>query len=280
MNAKGLVTGGGALLAADIPILDWSKIGGGKPTTLAGYGITDGAPLNSPVFTGNPTAPTPAQFDNDASLANTAFVQRALGSFSASGARAGNYALSAADAGSLIVAGSSAGPLTYTMPAITDVPLGTCFTVVNLTGHRITLAPNGTEKFIGNLDRSGSASSYVVENGDTFTVTKYQGGLWLVSSVGGTMLASLAGNGYQRLASGLILQWGTTANITAGSSVALTYPMTFPNGVLNVMASAHGSAVSSTACQLATASGTASGTTIYNWSTGRDAPARWMAIGY
>ncbi|MDZ7887764.1 MAG: phage tail protein [Pseudomonas sp.] len=41
INAKGIVTGGAALVAADIPALDWSKINSGKPTTLAGYGITD-----------------------------------------------------------------------------------------------------------------------------------------------------------------------------------------------------------------------------------------------
>jgi hypothetical protein len=36
------------------------------------------APLASPVFTGNPTAPTPTVGDNDTSLATTAFVQTAL----------------------------------------------------------------------------------------------------------------------------------------------------------------------------------------------------------
>lgn len=41
VNAKGLVTAGGFLAAADIPVLDWSKISTGKPTTLGGYGITD-----------------------------------------------------------------------------------------------------------------------------------------------------------------------------------------------------------------------------------------------
>lgn len=41
VNAKGLVTAGTALVASDIPSLDWSKITSGKPTTLAGYGITD-----------------------------------------------------------------------------------------------------------------------------------------------------------------------------------------------------------------------------------------------
>ncbi|MFM5317357.1 tail fiber domain-containing protein [Aeromonas veronii] len=41
VDAKGRVTSGSAMVAADIPNLDWSKITSGKPTTLAGYGITD-----------------------------------------------------------------------------------------------------------------------------------------------------------------------------------------------------------------------------------------------
>jgi len=36
------------------------------------------APLASPVFTGNPTAPTPATSDNDTTIATTAFVQNVL----------------------------------------------------------------------------------------------------------------------------------------------------------------------------------------------------------
>lgn len=42
INSKGLVIGGTALTAQDIPSLGWSKITSGKPTTLGGYGITDG----------------------------------------------------------------------------------------------------------------------------------------------------------------------------------------------------------------------------------------------
>jgi len=41
VDAKGRATAGTTLAAADIPALDWSKITTGKPTTLAGYGITD-----------------------------------------------------------------------------------------------------------------------------------------------------------------------------------------------------------------------------------------------
>jgi hypothetical protein len=52
---------------------------GGNATSIlpiAGPGAF--APLNSPVFTGNPTAPTPTAGDNDTSLATTAFVTTAI----------------------------------------------------------------------------------------------------------------------------------------------------------------------------------------------------------
>ncbi|QXJ39600.1 hypothetical protein BV455_02966 [Parageobacillus caldoxylosilyticus] len=42
VDAKGRVTDGQSLSPSDIPNLDWSKITSGKPTTLSGYGITDG----------------------------------------------------------------------------------------------------------------------------------------------------------------------------------------------------------------------------------------------
>lgn len=41
---------------------------------------TEKAPLASPAFTGNPTAPTPSNGDNDTSIATTAFVQSAIAS--------------------------------------------------------------------------------------------------------------------------------------------------------------------------------------------------------
>lgn len=41
VDKYGRVVAGSSLSAADIPALDWSKIATGKPTTLAGYGITD-----------------------------------------------------------------------------------------------------------------------------------------------------------------------------------------------------------------------------------------------
>jgi hypothetical protein len=68
----------------------WSRLTG-QPTTLAGYGITDGATdtelanglalkanLASPALTGVPTAPTAAGGTNTTQLATTAFVQQEI----------------------------------------------------------------------------------------------------------------------------------------------------------------------------------------------------------
>ena len=51
VDSKGRTTSGTTLSASDIPALDWSKITTGKPTTLSGYGITDGVNVSSAVTT-------------------------------------------------------------------------------------------------------------------------------------------------------------------------------------------------------------------------------------
>ncbi len=91
---------------------------------------------------------------------------------------------------------------------------------------------------------------------------------------------NIASTGYQKLPGGLIIQWGVTSNINSGSSANVTFPVAFPNTVLSAVCSATGSSVSSAACEMATSSGGATNMIIYNWSSSRNAPARWVAIGY
>ncbi len=58
---------------------DWTKVSSlSSAPDLSAY-----APLASPIFTGNPTAPTPTAGDNDTSVATTAFVQAAVSAGSA-----------------------------------------------------------------------------------------------------------------------------------------------------------------------------------------------------
>ncbi|WP_434629452.1 tail fiber protein [Chromobacterium sp. CV08] len=80
VDAKGRVTAGRQMAAADVPELDWNKITTGRPSTLEGYGITDAASKAelraaiSNVIAGAPGAldtlqELAAALDNDASFA-------------------------------------------------------------------------------------------------------------------------------------------------------------------------------------------------------------------
>lgn len=42
----------------------------------------------------------------------------------------------------------------------------------------------------------------------------------------------LAGNGYQKLPSGLIIQWGSSTNI--GNATNVTFPLAWPNGMMGM----------------------------------------------
>lgn len=91
-------------------------------TALTFQNITQGlAPINSPAFTGNPTAPTAPAGDNDTSVANTSFVQTAVnGTVSVNVAGSGNINLTAVQAGTarINLTGALIGHKTVTVPNI------------------------------------------------------------------------------------------------------------------------------------------------------------------
>lgn len=118
VNAKGIVTGGAVLAAGDIPV------------DLA--------------LTGNPTAPTPPQFDNDQSLINSAFMQRALGNHAASTVVNAATVLTAASAGKITRFGN--GGYTVTLPLLADVGDAATFWLKNTGTGVVTIAGNGAEK--------------------------------------------------------------------------------------------------------------------------------------
>ncbi|MFZ7224729.1 gp53-like domain-containing protein, partial [Avibacterium avium] len=55
-------------------------------------------------------------------------------------------------------------------------------------------------------------------------------------------LASLNANGYQKLPSGLIIQWGIV-DFTSNSSLTCTFPIVFPRNVFSIMTHDEGSIV-------------------------------------
>lgn len=93
------------------------------------------------------------------------------------------------------------------------------------------------------------------------------------------MTQSAASNGYVKLPGGLILQWGTSGNILAGSNLLISYPTAFTTAAYAVTASAasalDGSAPISGLVELVNASQFR----IHNYSASGSASFYWHAIG-
>lgn len=214
-------------------------------TALAFQDITNGlARLASPAFTGNPTAPTPAQFDNDTSLATTAFVQRALGNFKGEAVYSADTVLTADAFGRVVIlAGSTTGNRTFTLPSASLGVPGARILLWNNSAYTLTVVPAA-----GNALDTGTSlpTSIVLGAGSSLEVLCLPNSLYRV--VGGTanlrasseFAASLGFNGYHRLPSGVIEQWGSASALATSEVRTVTLPVAYPTGVRCVVLTGDG----------------------------------------
>lgn len=209
-------------------------------TALAFQDITNGlARLASPAFTGNPTAPTPAQFDNDTSLATTAFVQRAMGNFSGQTSYSASTQLTAADAGKLILISAASTTPTLTLPDAASVPVGTAFWFCgNAQNFPPIIAAKGTDSLVR---PDSSVGSIQMSAHGTLLVRKAASGAWFISDgtdafryMHSLFGASLGASGYRRTPSGDIEQWGLVVAAPSGSNTVITLPTAYTVGVHNI----------------------------------------------
>lgn len=92
-------------------------------------------------------------------------------------------------------------------------------------------------------------------------------------------------NGYEKLPSGLIMQWGTTPDYTSESGKIITLPITFPNGILNATATLLMITINNTtdqAAQVYSLTNSSIGVQIQYMGGSPTYPvtATWFAIGY
>ncbi|KWE69759.1 hypothetical protein WL77_12745 [Burkholderia ubonensis] len=196
-------------------------------------GLEMKAPLASPAFTGSPQAPVPPQFDNTTKIATTAFVQRALGNFNASSGTGSGIIAAAVTLTNDDVGGFHYfnGPTnqTATLPSEVGLPPGAAIAFQRGAQYSLTI---GTNKANAIIDTTiGLASSITLATGE-FVVLVWSGTYWqafgtYTQRVGQPFANSLTSSGYQKLPSGLIIQWGLGA--TSGQTGTVTFPIAFPN---------------------------------------------------
>lgn len=117
--------------------------------------VTTLATLDSPILTGTPTAPTPAAYDNDTSIATTAFVQTVVGVF----AQQAVANASARDA-TIALKANIANPDFSGIPKVPHIPDATTRTrqiaTTSFVGNVVDNAINGLGTTIGSLATSTS----------------------------------------------------------------------------------------------------------------------------
>jgi len=228
---------------------------------------------------------TAPQFDNDTSLATTAFVQRALGN--ASGFKnlgAGTTALTAADAGKFCLL-AQAGAIA-TLPLGSTLSPGVCFQF-----------GNGTSNEAGTVQRSGTDPIYIadslvssisVNGGETLSLF-WTGALWFAISGSATLYKastafgnSIAASGYQKLPSGLIIQWGLTG-FAGTTGQVITFPIAFPTACRSFVATALGTnSTGADIVEYSAIGATTAAVQLVNATTSTFASGycQWIAIGH
>lgn len=224
----------------------WTEVGALASETVAGIieiattaeaqALTDDTTALTPkkladaLLGGNAVAATPAQFDNDTSLATTAFVQRALGNLRGETVVNTSTTLTAANVGQLIV--GQTGTYTTTLPLANSVAEGSQIAFFGSTGISTWLVQRQGSDTIEN---NGGGTFFSIGVGGSAILESNGAGTWRVV-FGSVALrnsadfgASLAATGYQKLPGGLIIQWGSFGTINDGSTTVITFPILFPS---------------------------------------------------
>lgn len=230
---------------------------------------------NGDTMTGDMLGITAPQFSNDKKFATTEFVQRALGSMAGAGSLAAG-SISASHLGK-VWQPAEGSTITFPTPTSIGVPVGASIVLMMAARTASTMQPVAGASFL--LDTASTAALPMVQ-GQTFRFTAFNATDWMVEGnlkTDKTFVSVLSSNGYQRLPSGLIIQWVVTSTAAGGRALG-TWPILFPNAFLGSVASAGGA--SSAATVTAAAAGNSSSASTYEaWVANGSAGVNVMIIG-
>lgn len=230
---------------------------------------------------------TPPQFDSSTKVPTTAFVKESGFQFGSSAQNlTQNTTLTASAVGNLIVCTPSSA-ITVILPLTSDVTAGSALRLHNLSPYTVTVSRQGSSDVI---NCAGAALTAVtIQPGDylDFTYLGLSGNTWEAAGTAGLQFSGafgslIAGNGCQKLPSGLIKQWGFSTTASSGSTpyqVTVTLPMTFPNAFFGAVTTNVGGGLSyvgvidgpttSAKSSLTFSSGTVGGQNFFWYALGR-----------
>lgn len=217
------------------------RTAGGSPLAVAAAVASAYAPINSPNLTGTPTAPTATAGTNTKQIATTEFVQRALGSYAGAINISAGGTIRQEDVGKVTIFSSPAAGQTIYLPSLVGLPVGATILIHGYGTLDYTIGPQGGQDI---LARGTVLTSLPMKGADSAVLYKESNIRWVL--IGGTVQEAysprqasfLASSGYQKLPSGLIIQWGVTNSASAGQAVSAKFAIAFPTACLQATMSA------------------------------------------
>ncbi len=267
---------------------------------IAAHGF---APLAGPALTGTPTAPTQSATDNSTNLSTTAFAQTLIANlksyvqttYAAQSYVQQNFA-------PLASPGFSGAPTTPTPSGgagdnSTHIP-NTAWVQAYFATQAWVNANFATDSYVngtfqpnlgftpvqqGGGANQGSNKIHLGFDGTGLRLQVDASDLGEIALVN-TFSASFAGNGYQRLPGGMLLQWGTVQITSPGQVFA--FPVSFPTGLLSIVGVDQGNSSTGTSTvNVVTVQpilGDTSHAKGFGYNAGQVATTNicWMAIGH
>lgn len=238
--------------------------------------------LASPIMTGTPTAPTASNDVNNTQVATTAYVKSVIAATPGAGA--------AGTVTSVDVGGGTTGLTTSGGPITSSgvITLGGTLAVSNGGTGGTTQATARTGLGLGtiatqNLDNvnitggsiTGTYSGMTAGTATTATTATSANSL-SASALSSQFASSNATAGYQKLPTGITIQWGTVTGKTTGTaSHTVNFPTAFDNNCLQVLVQWNAGAGDFAGGYVNVTSTSASSFTVQY-----TANIRWIAIGY